>query len=256
MSKSVTLLSALVERQENGMVTFMANGEPHAAAIVHAVAGNWPRLAGRPEIDVMKTLYESIDKRVTLIGKGENFLGAPAIWAVEGRIFPGSSGNLAILPKGSRKRGLRLRPSEIVDVLDGFDAGAAQALALQAKAALPELKPLTLERLQELPPIEFGVSPDATLAVFGSYRLPDAEATDCVWLLHSYDPEGIVEGFLLIRPEHGVSEHGSVCSDVLLRLPVGEVVGFEPISFAAGVELTDLDYDEAWQRLGFGQAAA
>jgi hypothetical protein len=52
-----------------------------------------------------------------------------------------------------------------------------------------------------------------------------------------------VEGVLLISPEYGDSEHGSVYGQDLMRMG-GEVVGFKGMSAGAAMQLTNEDFDK------------
>jgi len=249
MSSATTLLTSLVESEETldsgiRVTRFNAGGEPAAKAIVNAVAANYHRLTGRDRVDD-DTFEERIGEKVTLVLTGENIVGAPLIVAQEGTLFEGSSG-VAVLPKGKRKHGLRVDASKVLDVIDGYQAELARYQVDKAREQLPTLRNLTRERLLELPGENAGDT--CTLAVFGTHPLFDAP--DCLWLIGEYWPDDdIVEKcVLLIRPEHGVSETGSIYGRELLAFPAGEVVGFHPIPFRDAAELAQLDYDVAFVR--------
>jgi hypothetical protein len=80
--------------------------------------------------------------------------------------------------------------------------------------------------------------------------MPDSTATDALYLVSNYLREDdIIEGVLLIREEHGFSEHGSIWGRQLLGGNFGEVVGYQPISFAEGLALCELPFDAAYERL-------
>lgn len=82
------------------------------------------------------------------------------------------------------------------------------------------------------------------MAVFGRWHLPDAVSTDAVWLLSDYAPDDkIVGGVLFVRPEVGVSEHGSLYLADLLAVG-GEIVGAAVVSFAQALDMTDWDHDD------------
>ena len=53
-----------------------------------------------------------------------------------------------------------------------------------------------------------------------------------------------MDGVLIIRPEHGFSEHGSTYGQELLRAG-GEVVGFQPMTFGQALDLCGQDYEQA-----------
>lgn len=244
----VVLLTAMVETDEGsevpGLTMIKLSGEPHAAAIVNAVAGNYNRITGSPRPD-QAMLENLIGEKVTLIQTGENMIGAGAIVAREGKLFAGSRG-VAILPKGKRTRGYSVDPSRLLDVVLGYQADHAAELVSRVRGKFPQLRNLTQERLEQLP----RDSNTCSLAVFGSNRLFDAP--DCLWLIGEYWPEDDIcdTNVLLIRPEFGTSEHGSCYGRELLgNRALGEVVGFEPIPFDQAIKLCNLDYDEALARV-------
>lgn len=238
-----TVLSSIVETTSTDrgfMVTsFSMSGEPYAAAIVDAVNVAYPRP------DDLAGLLASLDgKQVTLLRGGESMFGAASISLAEGKLF---NGGTALLPKGKRKNGHRLNAAAVLDVIEGYGNGEIlRARVAEVRAALPELAPLTVERFEALPSWEAAVDdtgPSVTLAVFGTWRMPDGPAPGSVYLVNAYDPDNeIVEGVLLISPEYGVSEHGSCYVKDLLRMG-GEIVGFVPISYATAIDLTDRDLD-------------
>jgi len=78
--------------------------------------------------------------------------------------------------------------------------------------------------------------------VFCTWRLPHATAPGAIWLLHSYLPgDDIAEGVLLVRPELGVSEHGSVFGRQLLQLG-GEIVDAPVVPWREALRLVDDDH--------------
>lgn len=244
------LLSSVVEntREEGGVVftRLSVGGNPHAAAIVNAVNMHYNRLVGRDR-PTEDSLREMIGEKVTLIRGGENFIGAGMIKALEGRLLD-YEGKLAVIPKGKRTRGYLVQMGSLLDALPGWVTGEADRLVADARSHFPELKPLTRERLLELPP-----SPDdtCTVALFGTRQFPGETAgTDCVYLLGTYDPDSDIVDYcvLLIRPEAGVSEEGSAYGRDLLHQTWGEIVGFTPISYKHATDLCDLDFDDAYQQ--------
>lgn len=250
------LLSGLVEKTEEGhtdgitVTTFKLSGEPYANAIVNSVVENYNRIIGHgPPTE--EELRAKVGQKVTLVRAGENMLGASILNAIEGRLIEGTGGALAILPKGSRKKGYRVEPSKVLEVLDGWVTNVAQANAKAVRDSYPELRNLTKERLEELPG-EGSETETLSLALFGEQRMPDSRAVDSIWLIGEYWPEDDIcdRCVLLIRPEHGTSEHGSVYGRQLLNSnAIGEIVGFPGISFREAIELCYVDFDEASQRI-------
>lgn len=247
MSNGTNLLTSWEEVEEewgdgHRIVRFTLNGDPHAAAICDAVADHYNALAARPR-PTRDDLELLIGEKVTLIQVGGNMMGAGVIAEQEGKLFHGSGDTLGILPKGARSKGYRVDPDKVLDVLPGYSAADAAEMVRRVRDHFPKLKPLTQERLNGLP----SNSETLSLCVFGSYRMPDSTATDALYLLSEYMREDdIVEGVLLIREEHGFSEHGSVWGRTLVGGRFGEVVGFEPISFAEGIHLCNLEFEEAY----------
>lgn len=247
MSGSTVLLTSWEERQERGegvTWTVISSGEPHTRAIFDAVVDRYNAVCERARPTV-EEIEARIGEKVTLIQHGENMIGGGILAAEEGKLFRGTGGSIGILPKGKRTKGLRVRPEKVLDLLPGWEAEEAAKLVGQARDHFPTLAPLTQERLDALPPR----SDTLSLCVFGSYRMPDSTATDALYLVSNYMREDdIIEGVLLIRPEHGYSESGSILGQQLVRGNFGEVVGYEPISFAEALKLTDLDFDEAYEQ--------
>ena len=249
---SVTFEPVEDEDRPDGFTTtrIEVGGNPAESAILNAVSHHWHRVLGRqrrtPD-ETQEWLAERIGKKVTLVWRGENVFGAGMLKAREGRLFEGNrTGQLALMPKGARRNGYVIDTAKVIDVLDGYAGVEAKSLAEQVRAHFPKVRKLTRERLLELPGETDDRQP-CKLALFGTHRLPDSETYDAIWLINSYWPDDdIVEGVLLVRPEHGTSEHGSVYGQQLLHgLPVGEVVDFESLSWAEAVRLCELDFDEA-----------
>jgi hypothetical protein len=250
MSGSTNLLASWEEkeeRRENGFIvrSFSIGGDRHAMAILAAVIDRYSAISGR-ERPTEERLYDLIGQKVTLVQHGENMLGGGLLVAQEGKLFTGSSGGFGILPKGARSKGYRVKPERVLDVFPGYATAEAIEVARKVREHFPVVTALTPERLRELPPRSNTLS----LCMFGTWRMPDSKATDALYLAHSYmREEDIVEGMLLIRPEHGYSEHGSAWGRQLLDGPMGEVPAFQPISFDEGMALCDLDFDEAYERV-------
>lgn len=249
-SADINLLSGLVESESHtpGFRTIKLSGEPYANAIVGAVAANYNRVSERSR-PTYEDLYDKIGEKITLIRAGENMMGSGILNAIEGKLFEGSSG-LGILPKGARSKGYRVDPDRVLDVLDGYCTDQARALTENVRSVYPDLRNLTRERLVQLP--GEGEGETLSLAVFGEWRMPDSRSADSIWLIGEYWPEDDIcdRCVLLIRPEHGFSESGSVYGEQLLRSnAVGEIVDFEPLSFREAIGLCDLDFDEASRRV-------
>lgn len=245
------LLSGLVEKRDDadrpGFTVIKLSGEPYANALVQAVATNYNRITGR-ERPTEEDLRDLIGHKVTLIRGGENMLGSSLLNAIEGRLFEGRHGDLAILPKGSRTKGYRVEPAKVVDVLGGYATAKAQELVADVRDYYPaELQNLTQERLEQLPGEDSGTE-TLSLALLGEWALPDSRAVDAIWLLGEYWPEDDIcdHSVLLIRPEHGTSEHGSVYGRQLVQSRcLAEIVGFPGISFSDAISLCFVDFDEA-----------
>lgn len=255
---STNLLSGVVESELDsspGIRTFKLSGEPYANAIAGAVVANYHRITGRPK-PTYDDLFDMIGLQVTLVTAGETMIGATAINAREGKLFASSSRTgLGILPKGARRKGFVVNPEDALDIIRGYDTQQAQALVDDVRAVYPRLRNLTQERLEQLPG-EGEFDDVCSLALFGRWPMPDSVATDCIWLIGEYWPGDDIcdRSVLLIRPEHGISETGSVYGRQLLQSQaVGEIVGFEPISYREAVHLCDLDFDEACAAV-FGRA--
>jgi hypothetical protein len=250
MSGQTNLLTSWEEkesRHEDGSVwtSFSIGGDRHAMAIMNAVVGRYNFLAQR-ERPSEEDLNLLVGSKVTLIRTGENMLGGGLLVAQEGKLFASASG-LGLLPKGARTKGYRVKPSTVLDVLPGYDSTGAIELTRRVREHFPKVTPLTRETLEGLPTN----SETLSLCLFGTYQMPDSAQVDALYLASEYWPtDDIVEGLVLLRPQHGVSEHGSRYGDQLIHHDVlGVVEGFEPISFAEGLHLCELDFDEAYAQV-------
>lgn len=250
---STAILSSIVEEHAPSstpgitVTRFSIGGEPHAAAIVNAVAGAYPRV----EVDWPSL----IGKKVTFLRAGQGTYGASSIVAEEGTVFETSRSDciVAILPKGKRTNGHGITASmNILDCIDGYNTAELERRVQEVRARFPQLKKLTQERLNALP----SRSNTCSLAVFGTHRMPDTTATDAVWLLHSYQNgsgDDIVEGVLFVRPDVGFSEHGSVYGQDLLRFG-GEIVDAPEVTLAQAMAMTDWDHDDVLAHILGGAA--
>jgi hypothetical protein len=255
MSKTdTTLLTSIVEEHstEGGFTVtrFTVGGEPWAAANVHAAVDEWPRVHGHLT-NVDGLLGDKMGEKVTIVRTGENMMGSAMVVAQEGKLFQGSRGP-AILPKGARTKGYGIKPETVLAVIDGYRTDVAVAMCEAVTARLPKLVKLTQERLEALPaPAMSETGTDCTLAVFGTWRMPDGDCPGAIWLCGEYDKENdIVDGCVIyLRPEHGESEHGSVYGQQLLSGYFGEVAGFQPIPFGEAVKLCNADYEDVRARI-------
>jgi hypothetical protein len=253
---TTTLLTSWGEREEenigNGMIAIkMDAGRPHTWAIYNAVVSHYHDLTEQPQ-PTSEDLEALLGEKVTIVRVGENMLGGGMVVATEGTLFAGSRGP-AILPKRARRNGQGIDPAKLLDIFPGYATAEAQGRIDKIRSHFPTLQALTQERLERLPePSGDGDSPALTLCLFGTYHMPDDFQTDAIVLAGEYDRENdIVDGGVaLLRPEVGVSEHGSFYGRDLLRTHrLGEVVGYQPLTFREGVELCDLDFDEAYARV-------
>lgn len=221
------------------------SGDPHTNAVAAAVAAHYTQLAGRPCVTT-QTLRSLVGRKVSVLCKQEGALGHSAVQTLAGTVCEGTRG-LMILPRGARKRGFSLHPAAVLDVEPGY-AGEEilTARAEEVRAWMPELTGLTREHLCSLPTRGSRV----TLAVFGTYRFPGGPIHGALWLLHSYDPEAdIAEGVLIVPPGAAESEHGSIYGRSLLRMNLGVVTGFAPVSLADALTLIDAEYRDVLTRL-------
>lgn len=236
--QNVTLLSSIVEKRQNGMVSFSLSGEPEAAAICTAVVADYHRVTGT-HAPTTEDLLECSGDKVTILRAGQGMFGSGSIVATPGTIFTASGGTPALLPKGARKNGFKLK--NLMDICPGY-AGVErfrQRVNL-VRATFPQLVKLTQADLDALP----HRSNACSLAVFGTHRMPDGPSAGAIWVLHSYQKaDDIVEGAMFIRSEDGVSEHGSVFGKDLLRFG-GKVVDFGGMTFKEALDLTDREYHD------------
>jgi hypothetical protein len=250
-----TILDGIV--QERGpsatpgfsVIRITLGGERYANGLVDAVTAAYRD--ERPAV-TREQLEEMVNQKVALLRVSQGAYGAGSIQSIAGAIFQGQRG-LAILPKGKRTQGLSLEASIndglLLAVATGYASEAKLAAdVLEVRATLPEVAKLTTEHLAALP--KRGRS--CSLAVFGTYPfVGERRIPGSIGLCYEYDPEDdIVENVMIIPPGHdAVSEHGSCYGRNLLEMPVGVVVGFEPISFDEAIELTDRPYAETLRRL-------
>jgi hypothetical protein len=239
----VTLLTSIVKHHQPAsslgiaVVSFSMSGEPHAAAIVDAVIADYHRVTGRPPITAEQR-GELVTQKVTLLRVTTGMVGARAIVASPGTIFQ-ASGRLGLLPKGKRREGYRISADALLDVQPGYTAvEQLDQRVATVRAGLPQLTELTKARLAQLP----SNGGDCSLAVFGTWRLPDKSSAGAIWLLRSYLGGGdIAQGLLLVRPEDGLSEHGSVLGEQLLQVG-GEIIGAPVLPWQEALALVDADY--------------
>ncbi|HSE44245.1 MAG TPA: hypothetical protein VLA89_02840 [Gemmatimonadales bacterium] len=242
------LLTAWEEKEEHfstgTVVRIAVGGDRHQTAILSAVADRYNVLAERPKPTV-EELEALVGQKVTLVETGENMFGGGLLVAQEGKLLSGSYG-FGILPKGARTKGFKVQSERVLDVFPGYATEEAVQLVGKVRRHFPQVSELTYDRLKELPTN----SETLGLCMFGSYRMPDSTQTDALYLASEYWPEDdIVEGVVLLRPEHGTSEHGSAYGRQFVQGNFGEVIGYEPISFAEGLHLCNLDFEEAYDQI-------
>jgi hypothetical protein len=140
--------------------------------------------------------------KVTVLRRGENYLGAPFFQVRQGRLFQGSKG-VALLPTGKRTHGIVL--GDVVDIVEGASQVELDLLAsrLTEGTGLPSTSRLCAEDLEDVS----SANPLAVLWThpgFGSGAVPG-----CVWIIDSVEDD-IVNGYLWCPPSELCSEHGSV----------------------------------------------
>jgi len=219
-------------------------GEPGMKAVVRAVADQLKK--GNLEFD----LSANAGKPVTLLMAADNMLGAPMIFAWEGKpVLKPDTGQWLFMSKGSRKYGYRLNLDHVLDVAAGYNKVDHLRLKVEeVRAQYPEVTELTKERLAEVPPS----SNTCSLAVFGTFQLPGMEAThEAVWLVYEYDDEDgddIVSSVLFVPPWAGCSEHGSAYGrDLIAR--GSAVVGGISVPLKEALAWTDLPHEEVLAHL-------
>lgn len=214
---------------------FSLSGEPHASALVRAVGDAYPTATGRPLPD-LADLAKLAGQKVSILRCGDTTFGSPLMKVVQGTIFLAgpTKDRVALLPKGKRSKGYGLDGgAALLDFEPGYLPEVLRSRALTVRDTFPALEPLTDAHLAALP--ERAEDPAVcTLAVFGTWEMPDGDIPGALWLLHSYMREegaDIVEGVLLIPPQSAglaESEHGSTYGRQLLRSEVGKVA--RPVS--------------------------
>lgn len=253
---STTLLAPFEEKPMDDSVpgvrsfTISVQGDGHCQAIVNAVVGHYNRITGR-EHPEYQDLLRLMGEKVTLIMCGETMFGAGLVKAQEGTIFAGSAPEtIGLLPKRSRRNGFRVNPERVLDVFPGYCTAKAQEMVDRVRSYFPAVTEIDRARLEQLPEYDGERDQEITLCAFGTWNMPDGAATDAIQLIATYDREDDIcdGGCLLIRPEIGFSEHGS-CYGRQITSSFGEVVGFQPITFARALELCDVPFDEAFKAI-------
>jgi hypothetical protein len=129
----LTSLVETVEERSTGftVTSFNMSGEPHAAAIVHAVVDSYPTPP-----DVAEQLAALDGRKVTFLRTGTGMVGHVMITVIEGTLFKGGR---AYLPKGKRKNGLRIDPDTILDVVEGYSRSEElRERVLAVRAPVPQ----------------------------------------------------------------------------------------------------------------------
>jgi hypothetical protein len=255
MIEPVTLLSSIVEPQivdvpDSGrysVFTFSPGGEPHADVIVTTVIADYHRVTGRlePTHDHLQSL---MGEEVTVLIQNGNDFGAQFIQTMEGTLRLDSRERLGLLGKGERTLGVSLDRVRILDCEPGYGKTPLMRQRIeQVRASVPSVQQLTLDDLHALPenasdPARIG------LVVLATWRAEGQTSPGAIWLLESYQRDhDIAEGYLILRPEDGVSESGSVSGWQLLATG-GRIIDPPELTFDDAVDLADLPYHEALAR--------
>jgi len=197
MSAETTLLTSWEERKEESdgsgitFVRISVQGTGHCVAILNAVKDQYNELTGRVR-PRLADLEAFVGQKVTLTTFGENMFGGGMIKAQEGKIFQGREpGTLGLLPKGARTKGFRINPDKVLDILPGYDTSQAALFVADARWHFPELTEIDHDRLCELPEWdgEGEESAPITLCAFGTWKMPDGQATDAIQMFATYDKE-------------------------------------------------------------------
>jgi hypothetical protein len=251
MNTSVTLLSGLVEAPVIGepgevfsVTEINLSGEPYANAIVLAVAADYHRVTKRAR-PTPEDLLELVGSEVTLAVHSSGLFGLQVLEAVEGVLILRKNPRYGLLAEDSLTRGLPFDVERVLDVEPGYDNARAMGRRVdEVRASLPDVGPLTDERLLELP--ERAADPEQIgLAVFASECGDGNIGTGAIWLLHSYQPDDdIATGYVILRGEDGVSRTESVRGTNLLARG-GEILDPPQLSLADAIGLGALPYHEA-----------
>lgn len=243
-----------VTTHEHGfdITSFAMGGAPHRNGVAAAVAACYRDLTGRLTL-TSERLLPLLGTKVSLLRRLDGAFGHTAVQTLAGTLERGTTGPM-IVPKGSRTRGFALGPLVAGGALLDLEPGYAGERVLvdrveRVRACLPEVVPLTQDHLTAL-----GTGGDRIrLAVFGTYPFPTGPIPGALWLLSDYMPEDdIASGVLIVPPGTAESEHGSVYGGQLLRMNVGVVANFAPISFAEALALTGAEYAEVLSLLTAG----
>lgn len=237
-TNDVDVLSGLVKKKETSasglsVETYFLSGERHANALVSAVADAYEVSTGRtaPTVDELRAAAAE-RRQVSLLRSGRGTFGAQSMRAVVGTLFVGRTGAAALLPKGKRTNGYNVETgADVLDWVPGYDPSRLVSLAQGVRATFPDLGALTRADLEALP--ERAEDPAVcTLAVLGTYRMPDGDIPGALWLFHSFmRDDDIAEGVLLVPPQSAglaESEHGSQYGRDVLAMEAGKVL--RPVS--------------------------
>ena len=240
------VLTSVTERPEEAdgafaVVRIDVGGDPGEAATIRRVIDDYASVTGRAAPDAA-AMCALADRQVSVLMHGANMLGAPLVTAECGRVFVTRAGHPALLPKGSRKNGIRLSEDKVLDIEDGYGSIAPLRERVRAvRGHYPSgFEPLTEERLRSLPRERSGT---VGLVLFGT--LPGFGVAGAIWLLTDYEPDDdIANGVLVVPPGAATSEHGSVWGrDLFGRYSV--VPSFRACTFGDAVGWCGIEH-EGW----------
>jgi hypothetical protein len=224
------------------------------AAIVVAASADYHHVTRRPRPD-RDDLAAVTGHPVTVLVHSSDACGASSLQAHEGALYRAGGHRIGLSPRGAQRRGWILDPTQVLDLEPGHDrTGLLRARVQQVRASLPAVEDLSRQHLRALPrrarrPVPIG------LAVFATWYAGPSTSPGAIWLLHSYLPEDdIAEGYLLLRPGPGISEHGTIFGKHLLR--TGARILHPPkLRLADALTLADLPYHQVLARFVPGHPA-
>jgi hypothetical protein len=234
------------DRRPRAVNSYHLRGEPTARAIVEAVAADY-RTTNHPSAPETVDLTPFVGHHVTVLVTTRNAFGAPAIATAEGRLTSSRRNAFGLVRRGRSGKEIQLDPLGVLDIEIGHrDTGVFAARVQTTRRRYPRrLEPVTRDHLLALPE----QAPDPAriaLVLFGTWPTPEGASPGALWLLHSYlRDDDIAEGVLLLRPEHGYSEHGSAYGRHLLSLNAGVVCDPPALTLDDALDLTSQPYEDA-----------
>ena len=179
--------------------------------------------------------------KVTVLIVGETMFGAAGAQIRRGTLFNGSRGGVAILPTGSRTKGIVLKGA--VDLIESAKPGDVTELARRwyFGTGLPLTGKLTEEDLKKATSKNLV----AVLWTHPGFEGGGTPTPGCVWLIDGV-ANGIANGYLWCPPSELESEHGSTY--------VKDIVRTGALSLTAPVVTEEGCYDLPADRKGAYQA--